>query len=74
MPESVETPDTSDTQVDGAAADQGDEEAPLTPSSLPILTNEDVEDESREQHCAAVAGSARSNVSSSSFSPGRVPR
>jgi hypothetical protein len=45
MPESVETPDTSDTQVDGAAADQGDEEAPLTPSSLPILTNEDVDDE-----------------------------
>ena len=45
MPESVETPDTSDTQVDGAAADQGDEEAPLTPNSLPILTNEDVEDE-----------------------------
>ena len=33
MPESVETPDTSDTQVDGAAADHGDEEAPLTPSS-----------------------------------------
>jgi hypothetical protein len=45
MPESVETPDTSGTQVDGAAADQGDEEAPLTPNSLPILTNEDVEDE-----------------------------
>ena len=45
MPQSVEMTDTSGTQVDDDAADQGDEEAPLTPSSLPILTNEDIEDE-----------------------------